>query len=258
MADDRRAAGETERRRKPNGAQDERREQGEGPGRGLRRAVAKARPFTLIEEPPRASAQPMLFCRRHAEDGGVGARTAVAGVFGAPVRGPGRAGGRGTDRRLTRPAIPRARFSSASRPRRSISSSMPRPRSPIRSRSPGAARSGAGRRRSPANMSSPPGRRRNSVKRDHPELPDVIRGGSPHNPMGARAITLDRDEIAIHGTTRGDARLDRHGGLLRLHPHAERRRDRPLRPGRGRRAGDDDAVKPCPPRARSRARGYWR
>jgi lipoprotein-anchoring transpeptidase ErfK/SrfK len=44
---------------------------------------------------------------------------------------------------------------------------------------------------------SPP----DSVKRDHPELPDVIPGGSPHNPMGARAITLDRDEIAIHGTT---------------------------------------------------------
>ena len=45
---------------------------------------------------------------------------------------------------------------------------------------------------------SPP----DSVKRDHPELPDLIPGGSPHNPMGARAITLDRDEIAIHGTTR--------------------------------------------------------
>jgi len=44
---------------------------------------------------------------------------------------------------------------------------------------------------------SPP----DSVKRDHPELPDLIPGGSPHNPMGARAITLDRDEIAIHGTT---------------------------------------------------------
>jgi lipoprotein-anchoring transpeptidase ErfK/SrfK len=40
-----------------------------------------------------------------------------------------------------------------------------------------------------------------SVKRDHPELPDVIPGGSPHNPMGARAITLDREEVAIHGTT---------------------------------------------------------
>jgi lipoprotein-anchoring transpeptidase ErfK/SrfK len=45
---------------------------------------------------------------------------------------------------------------------------------------------------------SPP----DSVKRDHPELPEVIPGGSPHNPMGARAITLDRDEVAIHGTTR--------------------------------------------------------
>ena len=45
---------------------------------------------------------------------------------------------------------------------------------------------------------SPP----DSVKRDHPELPELIPGGSPSNPMGARAITLDRDEIAIHGTTR--------------------------------------------------------
>ena len=45
---------------------------------------------------------------------------------------------------------------------------------------------------------SPP----DSVKRDHPELPDLIPGGSPHNPMGARAITLDRDEVAIHGTSR--------------------------------------------------------
>jgi lipoprotein-anchoring transpeptidase ErfK/SrfK len=45
---------------------------------------------------------------------------------------------------------------------------------------------------------SPP----DSVKRDHPGLPDLIPGGSPMNPMGARAITLDRSEIAIHGTTR--------------------------------------------------------
>lgn len=45
---------------------------------------------------------------------------------------------------------------------------------------------------------SPP----NSVKQDHPELPDLIQGGAPGNPMGARAILLDRDEIAIHGTTR--------------------------------------------------------
>lgn len=39
------------------------------------------------------------------------------------------------------------------------------------------------------------------VKRDHPELPDLIPGGSPRNPMGVAAMTLDRDEIAIHGTT---------------------------------------------------------
>lgn len=39
------------------------------------------------------------------------------------------------------------------------------------------------------------------VKRDHPGLPNVIPGGSPHNPMGLRAMTLARPEIAIHGTT---------------------------------------------------------
>jgi lipoprotein-anchoring transpeptidase ErfK/SrfK len=40
------------------------------------------------------------------------------------------------------------------------------------------------------------------VKRDNPKLPDVIPGGAPHNPMGVRALTLDRDEYAIHGTNR--------------------------------------------------------
>lgn len=39
------------------------------------------------------------------------------------------------------------------------------------------------------------------VRHDHPELPDFIRGGSPHNPMGVRALTLDRHQVAIHGTT---------------------------------------------------------
>ncbi|MFN3889830.1 MAG: L,D-transpeptidase [Beijerinckiaceae bacterium] len=39
------------------------------------------------------------------------------------------------------------------------------------------------------------------VKRDNPQLPDLIPGGSPSNPMGPRALTLDRSEIAIHGTT---------------------------------------------------------
>jgi lipoprotein-anchoring transpeptidase ErfK/SrfK len=40
------------------------------------------------------------------------------------------------------------------------------------------------------------------VKADHPELPDFIPGGAPNNPMGARAITLDRSQVAIHGTTK--------------------------------------------------------
>ncbi len=40
-----------------------------------------------------------------------------------------------------------------------------------------------------------------AVKQDHPELPNFIQGGSPHNPMGARALTLDRAQVAIHGTT---------------------------------------------------------
>jgi lipoprotein-anchoring transpeptidase ErfK/SrfK len=39
------------------------------------------------------------------------------------------------------------------------------------------------------------------VKHDHPEMPNLIAGGAPNNPMGVRALTLDRDEIAIHGTT---------------------------------------------------------
>ena len=39
------------------------------------------------------------------------------------------------------------------------------------------------------------------VKRDHPSLPNYIPGGSLHNPMGLRAMTLGRSEIAIHGTT---------------------------------------------------------
>jgi lipoprotein-anchoring transpeptidase ErfK/SrfK len=40
-----------------------------------------------------------------------------------------------------------------------------------------------------------------AVRVEQPRLPDRIRGGSPNNPMGARAITLDRSEVAIHGST---------------------------------------------------------
>jgi lipoprotein-anchoring transpeptidase ErfK/SrfK len=38
------------------------------------------------------------------------------------------------------------------------------------------------------------------VKRDKPQLPDVIEGGSPRNPMGVAAMTLAGGEYAIHGT----------------------------------------------------------
>jgi len=38
------------------------------------------------------------------------------------------------------------------------------------------------------------------VKRDHPNLPNVVRGGSPRNPMGVAAMSLNGGEYAIHGT----------------------------------------------------------
>ena len=38
------------------------------------------------------------------------------------------------------------------------------------------------------------------VRHDHPGLPNVIRGGSPRNPMGAAAMSLAGGEYAIHGT----------------------------------------------------------
>ena len=38
------------------------------------------------------------------------------------------------------------------------------------------------------------------VKRDKPNMPDVIPGGSPKNPMGVAAMTLAGGEYAIHGT----------------------------------------------------------
>jgi len=38
------------------------------------------------------------------------------------------------------------------------------------------------------------------IRHDKPSLPDVIPGGSPHNPMGAAALTLSQGEYAIHGT----------------------------------------------------------
>jgi lipoprotein-anchoring transpeptidase ErfK/SrfK len=40
------------------------------------------------------------------------------------------------------------------------------------------------------------------VRRDKPNLPPIILGGSPHNPMGVAAITLSGGEYAIHGTNK--------------------------------------------------------
>jgi len=38
------------------------------------------------------------------------------------------------------------------------------------------------------------------IKLDKPGIPDVIPAGSPENPMGAAAMTLNDSEYAIHGT----------------------------------------------------------
>ena len=43
---------------------------------------------------------------------------------------------------------------------------------------------------------SPP----SEVRRDKPDMPDVIPGGSPRNPMGVAAMTLAGGEYAIHCT----------------------------------------------------------
>ena len=38
------------------------------------------------------------------------------------------------------------------------------------------------------------------IRRENPRIPDVIPSGSPRNPMGAAALTLNRGQYAIHGT----------------------------------------------------------
>ncbi|GAB4538399.1 MAG: L,D-transpeptidase [Roseibium sp.] len=40
------------------------------------------------------------------------------------------------------------------------------------------------------------------VRRDHPNLPTLIKGGAPNNPMGIAAMTLSNGNYAIHGTNR--------------------------------------------------------
>src|ERR1041384_6642009 len=85
----------------------------------------------------------------------------------------------------------------------------------------------AGKYRNPSG--SPP----REVRRNKPNMPDVIPGGSPRNPMGVAAMTLAGGEYAIHGTNVPGSV----GGfvpsgcrllLLWLHPHAQRRHPRPL------------------------------
>jgi len=43
------------------------------------------------------------------------------------------------------------------------------------------------------------------VRLDSPDLPDVIPGGAPNNPMGVAALTLSGGEYAIHGTNRPES-----------------------------------------------------
>jgi len=43
------------------------------------------------------------------------------------------------------------------------------------------------------------------VRLDNPNLPDVIPGGAPNNPMGVAALTLSGGEYAIHGTNRPES-----------------------------------------------------
>ena len=58
------------------------------------------------------------------------------------------------------------------------------------------------------------------VRADNPNLPDVIPGGSPRNPMGPRAMTLSGGEYAIHGTNRPELiGTFASYGCIRMHNH---------------------------------------
>ncbi|MDB5593029.1 L,D-transpeptidase [Enterovirga sp.] len=61
---------------------------------------------------------------------------------------------------------------------------------------------------------SPP----DEVRRDNPRLPNVIPGGSRGNPMGTRALVLDRGQYAIHGTNApGSIGTFASYGCIRMH-----------------------------------------
>src|SRR3974377_806613 len=49
-------------------------------------------------------------------------------------------------------------------------------------------------------FSRPPVSPPDMIRQENPRIPDVIPSGSPHNPMGAAALTLNRGQYAIHGT----------------------------------------------------------
>ena len=80
-------------------------------------------------------------------------------------------------------------------------------------------------------------RRRASRQRLGP-VPDYVTGG-PHNPMGARGMYLfsgNKDTLyRIHGTNQPE--YIGQADFLRLHPHDQRGRDRPLQARQGRHAG---------------------
>lgn len=58
------------------------------------------------------------------------------------------------------------------------------------------------------------------VKRDNPHLPNLIRGGSPSNPMGYGAMTLRGGQYAIHGTNRPKSiGTFASYGCIRMHNH---------------------------------------
>lgn len=44
-----------------------------------------------------------------------------------------------------------------------------------------------------------------AIRADRPNLPEVIAGGSPANPMGVAALTLSGGDYAIHGTNAPDS-----------------------------------------------------
>lgn len=58
------------------------------------------------------------------------------------------------------------------------------------------------------------------VKRDNPRVASFVAGGSPHNPMGSRALTLSGGAYAIHGTNQPRS-IGTYAsyGCIRMHNH---------------------------------------